>query len=81
MIISDVCCEAQLQQTHSHPPIHTKHTHSCSHASLAYRFCFALRVERGISPGKVEGSNPTGPLPSATVHWSAVVAPATHKPG
>lgn len=78
MMISDLCCEPQLQQTHTHPPIHRKRTHSCSHASSAYRFCCDPRVERGISHGKVEGANPTGPLPSATVHWSAVVATATH---
>lgn len=78
MMISDLCCEAQLQQTHTHPPIHVKHTHSCSHVSSAFRFCSAPRVERGISHGKVEGSNPTGPLSSATVHWSAVMAMATH---
>lgn len=63
--------------THTHPPIHVKRTHSCSHGSSVCRFCSAPRVERGISHGEVEGSNPTGLLPSATVHWSAVVATAT----
>lgn len=36
MMISDLCCEAQLQQTHTHPPIHRKRTRSCSqHAGSA----------------------------------------------